>query len=168
MNVLKSSLVAIALAAFAIDVSWAAEPETAAGTGDGQPHMSIAAQETKWQAAPTMIPRGAQVAVLEGDPSKEGAPYTVRLKFPGGYKIPPHSHPTDENVTVISGAFGIGMGDKLETTSGHFVKAGGFVRMPQGRHHFAWVKGRTIIQVHGLGPFALTYVNPADDPRNQQ
>jgi quercetin dioxygenase-like cupin family protein len=105
--------------------------------------------------------------VLDGDPFKDGSSYTLRLKMPKGYKIPPHWHPTDENVTVIRGTLGAGMGDKFDPTKGELMKPGGFVRMPQGVHHFAWAQTPTIVQVHGVGPFAFSYVNPADDPRNQ-
>ena len=87
--------------------------------------------------------------------------------MPDGYRIGPHWHPTDENVTVISGTLGAGMGDKFDPGAGKFLKPGGFVCMPKEMHHYAWAKGVTIVQVHGIGPFAFTYVNPADDPRNQ-
>jgi anti-sigma factor ChrR (cupin superfamily) len=105
--------------------------------------------------------------VLDGDPFKDGSSYTLRLKMPDGYKIPPHWHPTDENVTVLSGTLGAGMGDKFDRAKGQLMKPGGFVTMPHGMHHFAWAKGPTVVQVHGVGPFAFTYVDPADDPRNQ-
>jgi anti-sigma factor ChrR (cupin superfamily) len=123
-------------------------------------------KDLKWGPALSLLPKGAQIAVLAGDPMKDGSPFTLRLKMPDGYKIPAHSHPTDENVTVLSGTLGAGMGDKLDPAKGQLIKPGGFVRMPQGMHHFAWAKGPTTIQVHGVGPFAFTYVNPADDPRN--
>ena len=87
--------------------------------------------------------------------------------MPAGYKIPPHWHPTDENVTVLSGTLGAGMGDKFDRSSGSLLKAGGFVCMPKDVHHYAWAQGPTTIQVHGLAPFAFTYVNPSDDPRNK-
>jgi hypothetical protein len=87
--------------------------------------------------------------------------------MPDGYRIGPHWHPTDENVTVLSGTLGAGMGDKFDPAAGTFLKSGGFVCMPKKMHHYAWAKGPTIIQVHGIGPFAFTYVNPADDPRNK-
>jgi len=113
-----------------------------------------------------VVPKGAQAAVLDGDPFKDGSSYTLRLKMPDGYKIPPHWHPTDENVTVLSGTLGASMGDTFDTAKGQLMKPGGFVTMPHGMHHYAWAKGSTVVQVHGIGPFAFTYVNPADDPRN--
>jgi hypothetical protein len=130
-------------------------------------HVFAAPDDLKWGAAPPMLPKGAQLAVLDGDPMKAGAPFTLRLKLPDGYQVPAHSHPTDENVTVLRGTLGAGMGDKLDPGKGQLIRPGGFVRMPQGMNHFAWAKGPTVIQIHGIGPLAFTYVNPADDPRNQ-
>jgi quercetin dioxygenase-like cupin family protein len=119
--------------------------------------------ELKWGPAPPVFPRGAQIAVLSGDPSKEGF-YVVRLKMPNGYKIPAHNHPTVEYVTVVSGRFNIGMGDKLDPKKGQPLRPGGFAEAPAKMNHYAWATGQTVVQVHGLGPFELTYVNPADDP----
>jgi quercetin dioxygenase-like cupin family protein len=90
----------------------------------------------------------------------------VRAKMPTGYKIPPHSHPTDENVTVLSGTFHIAMGDTFDIKRGETVKAGGFFSAQKGMHHYGWATSPTEIQIHGMGPFTITYVNPADDPRN--
>ena len=118
----------------------------------------------KWVAAPPALPKGAQVAVLTGNPGKEG-PFVMRLKFPSGYKIPAHTHPADENVTVLSGTLNIGMGDKLDPKKGEAVKAGGFVRMPKGMHHYAWFTQETVLQLNAVGPWELTYLNTADDPR---
>ncbi len=120
-------------------------------------------EAVKWSPAPANFPKGAMVAVLSGDPSKDG-PYVVRIKMPGNYEIPAHHHPTTENVTVLSGTFYAGMGDKLDTGKGHAFAPGGFVSMPAGMNHYAWVTTETIVQVHGKGPFETIYVNPADDP----
>jgi quercetin dioxygenase-like cupin family protein len=105
------------------------------------------------------------MAVLLGDPGKPGM-FIVRLKVPAGYKVMPHWHPTDENVTVISGSFGIGMGDKFDAKTKAFP-AGSFFSMPANMHHFAHAKTATVIEVSGMGPFALTYINPDDDPSKQ-
>jgi len=129
-------------------------------------HMAIHANSLKWGPAPPALPSGAQAAIVTGDPSKDG-PYVVRLKVPKGYAVPPHTHPTDENVTVLSGTFHIAMGDKLDKTKGDTVKAGGFFTAKAGMQHYAWASTPVVIQVHGIGPFAITYVNPADDPRNK-
>jgi anti-sigma factor ChrR (cupin superfamily) len=104
------------------------------------------------------------IAVVSGDPG-QAAPFVLRLKAPAGYKIPPHWHPTDEHVTVLSGSFAVGMGEKFDPTAMKTLPAGGFARMPAEMRHFAMAKTATTVQVHGTGPFALNYVNPADDPR---
>jgi quercetin dioxygenase-like cupin family protein len=128
------------------------------------PHVILNESEIQWGDAPPSLPAGAKMAVLQGDPSKGGV-YTVRLKAKDGYKIPAHYHPTRENITVISGTFYIGMGDKLDEAQGTAVAAGGLTSMPAQMHHYAWFKGDTEIQIHGVGPFMITYVNPKDDPR---
>jgi quercetin dioxygenase-like cupin family protein len=117
-----------------------------------------------WGPAPAVFPAGAEMAVLQGDPSST-AEFTIRLRMPDNYKIPPHTHPTDEHVTVISGAFKVGMGSVLSADSALTLNTGGFVTAPAGHAHFAIAKGATIVQVHALGPFAMTYVNPNDLPR---
>lgn len=129
-------------------------------------HMGGSAPSVKWGAAPPFFPSGARFAVIQGDPSQAG-PYTVRLEFPAGYVIKPHFHPTDENVTVLSGRFLVGMGDSVVTTGAMVLGPEGFVTAPASAHHFAVAQRKTVIQVHGIGPFAITYVNPADDPRGQ-
>jgi quercetin dioxygenase-like cupin family protein len=126
-------------------------------TGDVTP------PEFTWVPAPAVFPAGAQMAVLQGDPGG-AAEFTVRLRFPDGYRIPPHTHPTDEHVTVISGTFKVGMGERYRTDSMLTLPEGGFVTAPAGHAHFAVAQGATIVQVHAIGPFALTYVDPADTP----
>ena len=116
-----------------------------------------------WGPAPAVFPAGAKLAVLQGDPGKAGE-YTVRLDMPDGYKIPPHFHPTAEHVTVIQGNLLIGIGDKLDPAQAKSLPAGGFISAEPNMHHFAIAKGHTVVQVHGGGPFVLTYVNPKDDP----
>jgi quercetin dioxygenase-like cupin family protein len=127
-------------------------------------HLVVSPDNLKWSAAPPAFPKGAQIAVLSGDPSKEGL-YVVRLKLPAGYKVPAHTHPNDENITVISGTFNIGMGDKLDEKKGDALKAGGFFHAPKGMQHYAWFTEDAIVQLHGMGPQGIIYVNPADDPR---
>ncbi|MGE5537912.1 MAG: cupin domain-containing protein [Gemmatimonas sp.] len=120
----------------------------------------------QWQAGPPGLPPGAEFAVLSGDPGSNGL-YVVRAKLPAGYKIPAHSHPTTEYVTVLSGELQIGMGDKLDASSGQMLQAGGFAEAPAKMNHYAWSGAGAVIQVHGQGPFEITYVNPDDDPRTQ-
>ena len=121
--------------------------------------------EVKWKDGPGSLPAGAKFAVLEGDPTKEG-PFVMRLWFPDGFRIQPHWHPKVERVTVISGALNLGMGEKFDKSATRELPAGTFGFWPAGMRHFAWAKGETVLQLHGTGPWMITYVNPADDPRN--
>jgi quercetin dioxygenase-like cupin family protein len=123
----------------------------------------VNSSQLKWGLAPSVFPKGVQIAVLSGDPFKDGL-YVVRLKMPSGYKIPAHNHPTDEMVTVISGNLHLGMGDKLDEKKGVLLTAGGYAEAPAKMNHYAWATSPTVVQVHGQGPFAITYANPADDP----
>lgn len=130
-------------------------------------HTALAPDEMKWGPAPPGLPPGADIAVVSGDPSKPGLPFTMRARFPDGYKVPPHWHPTDENVTVLQGTINLGTGDTFDQSATKALPTGSFASMPKHMHHFAWASGETIIQIHGMGPFAITYVNPADDPRKK-
>ena len=123
----------------------------------------LQASEMKWGPAPPVLPAGAQFLVLTGDPASKGL-VTMRMKLPAGYVIPPHWHPTDELVTVISGSMALGMGDKVDHKASKTLTAGGYGAAPANMHHFAWTKTGAVIQVNLMGPFAITYVNPADDP----
>ena len=147
-------------------VSIAVVALTVAATGLvlAQSHALQPVADAKWGPAPPMLPAGAQIAVLQGDPSKP-APYAVRLKFPANYAIPAHSHPTDENVAVVSGAVYFGMGDKLDKTAGEALSQGGFTSVSAGMNHYAYTKGEATILLFGIGPVDFKYVNPNDDPR---
>ena len=126
-------------------------------------------EEARWGPAPPMLPPGAQIAVLAGNPMGTGA-YTIRIKMPANYVIPAHSHPTDENVVVVSGALTFGMGDKLaaDASANKTLAPGGFALMPANMNHFAYTtSAETTIVLYGQGPVEFKYVNPADDPRNQ-
>ena len=122
--------------------------------------------QLKWGDAPPSLPKGAKVAVLYGDPGKAG-PVVVRLKLPAGYRVPPHWHSHPENLTVISGALYLGMGDKMEPAQAHALKAGGFHYLPAMTHHYALFRTPTIVQINGDGPLDITYINPEDDPQKQ-
>jgi hypothetical protein len=124
------------------------------------------AEQIEWKDGPSSLPPGAKIAVLEGDPSKEG-PFVFRVKAPDGYRIPPHTHPKTERVTVISGTFNIGMGDKFDVSKTKPMPAGTYGYWETGMKHFVWIKGETVVQFHGMGPWKIEYVNPSDDPRNQ-
>ncbi len=121
----------------------------------------------EWMAGPAALPPGAKMAVLEGDPTKEG-PFVVRFQFPEGYHVPPHTHPKTERVTVISGALYLATGEALDRGSAKKLPAGSFGYWPAGMKHTAWSEGETVIQLHGVGPWQINYVNAADDPRKAE
>ena len=126
-----------------------------------------AAQDLQWKAGPGSLPPGAKFVVLEGDPGKEG-PFVMRLLLPDGFRIQPHSHPKVERITVISGVFNLGMGDTFDESKTRPLAAGAYGYWPAGMRHFVWAKGETVLQLHGVGPWSITYVNPADDPRTKR
>jgi hypothetical protein len=131
-----------------------------------QTHVIATLADARWGQAPQMLPPGAQIAVLAGDPSKP-APYTIRLKFPANYSVPAHSHPNDENVMVVSGDLFIGMGNKLDKKSATALGKGGYALMPAKHNHFAFTTSETTILLYGIGPVDFMYVNPEDDPRKK-
>ncbi len=122
--------------------------------------------ELKWGEPPPAFEKGASFTVVSGDPSKAGI-FVVRLTMPAGYKVAPHWHPTDEHVTVISGTFAVGHGETFNKATMKEVPAGGYVFFPAEMRHFVMATTATTVQIEGPGPFALTYVNPADDPRQR-
>lgn len=132
-----------------------------------EPHVAVVpADAVKWGPAPPSLPPGAQAAALLGHPSKEG-PFVLRLKFPAGFVVPPHRHSKDEMVTVISGRFAITNGEKLDRDALKALPQGSFVHIPAGTPHFAWAAVETVVQINGMGPFDVKYVDPKDDPRAQ-
>jgi quercetin dioxygenase-like cupin family protein len=122
--------------------------------------------QLKWGAAPPGLPSGAQMAVVSGDPGKKGM-FVVELKMPVDYAVPAHWHPTDETVKVLSGKIGYGMSDKLVEAGAKQLTAGQSAVMKAKMHHWVFASGPATIQVSGMGPFAITYVNPKDDPRKK-
>lgn len=135
----------------------------------GRAHVVQGLKEAQWGPAPPLLPAGAQIAVLSGDPTKPDA-YAVRLKFPANYAIPAHSHPTDENVVIVSGALTFGMGDTLtkSAASNKTLTTGGYALMPADMNHFAYTTSQeTTIVLYGKGPVEFKYVNPSDDPRHK-
>src|SRR5262249_8910263 len=136
-------------------------------TADSGKHVMLNISDMKWSEGMPGLPKGAKVTVLEGDPSKPG-PFTVRAEFPANYKIKPHWHPAIEHVTVLSGALYMGSGEKFDEAAAKKLDPMGFAVMPIKFVHYALTKGeKTTVQLHGIGPWGITYVNPADDPRNQ-
>ena len=146
----------------------AAEPPAAPAQSAAaeMPAVIISSKDVKWGPAPPGLPPGSQLAVMFGDPAK-AAFVSLRAKMPAGYKVPPHSHPTDEHVTVLSGALTLGMGDKEDAKTAKTYKAGGYLTARAKMNHYAIATVETVIQIDLIGPFDITYVNPADDPRNK-
>jgi hypothetical protein len=126
-------------------------------------HRMISPADLKWVDVPS-LPPGAKIAVIEG-PMSEAVPFTVRIKVPADYRIPPHWHPAVERVTVLSGTFHMGLGDKLDVQKSMPLTAGSMMILQPKTPHFAWTREETVVQLHGSGPWGVTYVNPADDPR---
>jgi quercetin dioxygenase-like cupin family protein len=157
----------VILGLFSFLVGSVARGQDKAGHAGDTDHVVVRPDAIKWGPAPPGLPPDSQMGVLVGDPSKPGVPYVVRAKLPDGCKVPPHWHPSDENVTVLRGTFLVGKGEKLDPSKMEELPAGSFMRMPKTMRHFAMAKGETIIQLHGIGPFEINYVNPADDPRKK-
>ena len=124
--------------------------------------VSVNAADLQWGDTPPQLPKGGQVAVLSGDPSKKG-PFAIRFKMPDGYKIPPHWHTQDEQLTVLSGTLVLHMGDTMDAPA-HDLTAGAYHYLPGKMHHAAEGKGETVVQIQGMGPFDIHYLNPSDDP----
>jgi quercetin dioxygenase-like cupin family protein len=164
MRITISVLIAIAIAAFVLEVPQG--ESSASSTMKMEGFGIFPVNEMTWKDGPPSLPKGAMIAVLEGDPSKEG-PFAFRVKIPDAYRIPPHTHPKTERITVISGTFNLGMGDKFDESAGTAMPAGTYGYWPAGMHHFVWAKGETVVQFHGTGPWSIQYLNPADDPRNE-
>ena len=159
-NILVTVTATLALGSIAAPVALAQS-----GTHMASDHMMATPDELKWVDIPS-LPPGAKLAVIEG-PINQAGPVTFRLRLPANYQIPAHWHPAIEHVTVISGTFNMGTGDKLDQTKSRALTAGSVAIMQPKTNHFAWTKDETIVQVHGMGPWGVTYVNPADDPRKQ-
>ena len=157
---MKTHAVTISSMAFAVVLLLVTPP------GLSQEHQMIRPADLKWVDVPS-LPPGAKLAVIEGKMSEAQA-FTVRLSFPANYKIPAHWHPAVERVTVISGTFNMGTGDKLDETKTMLLTAGSIAIMQPKTNHFAWTKEETVVQLHGTGPWGVTYVNEADDPRKKK
>jgi quercetin dioxygenase-like cupin family protein len=169
MRLTTLSTVLLAIAATAV---CAQQPTSPSGNAKASAAANVAAaaaakrsDDLQWGPAPAIFPPGAEMAVLQGDPGSTNL-FTVRLRFPNGYRIAPHTHPSDEHVTVISGTFLVGMGTTVADKKTMLtLKPGGFVTAPANHAHYAVAQGPTVVQVHAMGPFAMTYSNPADTPK---
>ena len=119
-----------------------------------------------WGPAPASLPPGARMAIVSGNPAKPG-PFTIRLRLPSGFEVPPHFHPVDEHQTLISGRIGHGMGDSVDVKAVKWLRPGQSITLPANAHHYVRTKGRTLVEVSAVGPFTVTYVNERDDPRKK-
>ena len=134
-----------------------------ASSAQSSDHKMISPNDLQWSDVPS-LPPGAKIAVIEG-PMSEPVPFTVRLKFPANYQIAAHWHPAVERVTVLSGVINMGVGDKLDMQRSMALSPGSMMILQPKTNHFVWTKEETIVQLNGVGPWGLTYVNLADDPR---
>jgi quercetin dioxygenase-like cupin family protein len=154
------------LIAFSLTLSAAMAAAQGAPAQGAQHAIVVLPDQLAWGPAPPGLPAGAKVAVVEGNPAEAG-PFTMRLSLPNGYRVPPHFHDGVEHVTVMKGTFRVGMGDKYDASALSSLPAGTFAAMQPGTRHFAEAQGETILQLHGVGPWKITYINPADDPRKK-
>jgi len=148
------------------DGSWKVKEDIFNADSSGLPataHVMLEAASLKWIDAPPGLPPGARIAVVAGDPSKPG-PFVIRAQVPAGYKVAPHWHPGDENLTVLSGTIALGMGETWNESTMKSVGTGGYAALPAEMRHYFLSKTASTFQVHGMGPFVVNYVNPADDP----
>jgi hypothetical protein len=127
-------------------------------------HLIYTPGDIEWRPGPGSFQPGAEFAVLEGDPSQPGV-FTMQIRMPDGFMIAPHWHPGVERVTVLSGTFYLGHGDSLDRQAAQRLPAGSHFSLPPEMRHFAFTAGATVIQLSSIGPWEITYVNPADDPR---
>ena len=125
----------------------------------------MTADQLVWSPMLT-LPKGAEVAVIEG-PLNEAVPMTFRVRLPAKYEIPAHWHPWIEHATVISGSLNMGTGDKLDRSKTKHLSAGSVAVIAANTNHFSWTSEETTLQIHGIGPLVIHYVNPADDPRKK-
>jgi quercetin dioxygenase-like cupin family protein len=140
---------------------WSVQARSLAQTpGAGARHTVVAASAVQWKP----LRPGAEIAVISGDPNKEGSPFVMRFRYSGKARIPPHWHPTDEHLTVLSGTFRLGMGERGDESATTALESGAYAHVPAKMVHYAWADDGTTVQVHGIGPFVINYVNPADDP----
>jgi hypothetical protein len=153
-------------AALALPLAWAAFtlPVNAADYPKLSEPISLSEGQIRWQPGPDSLPEGAEIAILEGDLTKQ-EPHTFRLKLPDGYRVAPHSHPLREHITVLEGVLMMGMGETFEREGAKPLGPNGFFVLPVGDNHYVWTHGETVAQLHGVGPWGIDYVNPEDDPR---
>lgn len=157
---------ALATLAFCFTIM-ASQAQSESMDGGSNGSVLVTKKELAWTDGPPALPPGAKMAIIHGDPAKPGL-FTMRIRVPNGYSVPPHWHPADEHVTVIKGTFNMGHGNTFDKEKSKALPVGSFARMPKREHHFAWVKGETEVQIHAMGPWGINYVNPADGPRKKK
>jgi hypothetical protein len=155
-NVVASTF---AISTLLTPAAWADEDHKSAD------HLMVTPTDLKWADVPS-LPPGAKVTLIEGK-LDEPVPFTLRLQFPADYQVPAHWHPAIEHVTVLSGTINMGMGDKLDSSKTVALPTGSMAIMQPNTHHFLFTEEGAITQVHGVGPWAINYVNPTDDPRKK-
>ena len=160
---MKTKLIIAAVAAVVVRGLLLAQQAT--HNNNMAPANLYAPAEIQWKDGPPSLPKGAKIAVLEGDPAKEGM-FVMRVRVPDGFHIPAHTHPKAERVTIIQGTFKLAMGDNPKKINARILPAGTYGVWPPGMVHAVWIEGETIVQFHGMGPWVINYVNPTDDPRN--
>ena len=143
-------------------------PATAVAEAGEELQVLVRPDAVVWGAPPPKLPPGARFAVLLGDPSVPGKLYVFRVKLPDGFSVPPHVHPIDEHVTVIEGTMTLGFGKTQDGSPMQELPAGSYIRLPQGVPHYNRMKGPTVLQFHGIGPFDIIYMNPEDDPSRRE
>lgn len=164
-GVLASGIACLALVGLATAQDHASPAKGGEAKGAEMMPVLHRPQALVWKDGPPSLPPGAKMAVLEGNPAAEG-PFTMRLRVPDGFRIPPHTHPKTERLTVLAGTFRLGMGATFDASKMESLPAGTYGFWPAGMQHYAQARGETILQLHGTGPWQIVYVNPADDPRN--
>lgn len=158
----------ICMAMIAVAFAFAAQAAAQAAEPPAKPvHVILGSNDIAWTAGPGSLAPGAQMSVLYGDPTK-AEPFAMRLKLPDGFRIAPHTHPRPEIVTVISGAFHLGMGGTADDSKTRRLVPGDFFAFDPGMAHFVRIEGETVVQLNSVGPWGIDYVNPADDPRQKK
>lgn len=152
-------------AAWIVGLALAAPPVAAQSVYDGNGHLLLAASQLQWKDAPSVAP-GARIAIIEG-PLNKAVPFTFRLELPAGTTIAPHVHPAFERVTVLSGTFHFAHGDRFDTNHAQALGPGDVAIMPPGAPMYGFTKERTVIQLHGVGPWGIKYLSEAEDPRQR-
>lgn len=165
MNQTVRRMLAVAVLSLLPISATAADEPTNPAAAVAKEHIMVTIGDMEWDACTPAIPPGAKCVTLEGDLNTPDKLFTYRLWLPDGYKVQPHFHPADEHVTVLTGTFNMGMGKTYDEKKAKILGPGSYVVMPKGEPHFAYANGITVIQVHAIGPWGITYVNPEDDPR---